>query len=275
MNIRKRRIARLVGNCLLVIALCGALPVVAAEAPQIRRLAAQPASALFIGNSFFYHNDGINEHLLKFLRAQDPGTKFRVTLAAISGAGLDWHDVASYFRPHALGSYSFDTNNNVVFNDVKRGLFDVAVMMDCSQCPLYPGLKDKFHSSVKKDSTVVRRHGSEPVLFMSWAYQDRPEMTQQLADAYTREGNKNRALVIPAGLAFARAIENDPGINLYAPDKRHPSMAGTYLAVCVTYATLFGRSPVGSSYEAGLDFKTARELQAVAWEVVEEYFGGS
>ena len=33
-------------------------------------------------------------------------------------SGLDWHDVESYFRPNAIGSYSFDEQNNVVFYKV-------------------------------------------------------------------------------------------------------------------------------------------------------------
>lgn len=32
-------------------------------------------------------------------------------------------------------------------------------------------------------------------------------------------------LLIPAGLAFAASIAKRPNINLYVPDKRHPSMA--------------------------------------------------
>jgi hypothetical protein len=194
-------------------------------------------------------------------------------MVTISGSGLDWHDVASYFRPDGVARYSFDANNNIVFNDLSRNLFDITVMMDCSQCPLYPKLQDAFYSSVTKDSGIVRRHGSTPVLFMSWAYQDKPEMTQQLAAAYTRAGNQNHALVIPAGLAFSSAVRKFPDINLYAPDKRHPSLAGTYLAACTTYAALFAKSPVGSKYEAGLNHEWANDLQTVASETVREYLG--
>lgn len=107
---------------------------------------------------------------------------------------------------------------------------------------------------------------------MSWAYADKPEMTAQLAEAYTIAGNDNNALVIPAGLAFARAISKQPELNLYAPDKRHPSLAGTYLASCVVYAALTGRSPVGNSYVAGIDAPTATFLQTVAWETVQKYY---
>jgi hypothetical protein len=111
-----------------------------------------------------------------------------------------------------------------------------------------------------------------PVLFMSWAYADRPEMTAALADAYTKAGNDNAALVIPAGLAFAAAGKQRPGLVLHAADKRHPSVAGTYLAAATVYAALFRKSPEGLKYTAGLDGDTAGFLQTVAWQTVQDYY---
>ena len=233
-----------------------------------------PKTAIFIGNSFFYYNNSMHSHVLAMQRVADPENKgaYRGTSVTISGSGLDWHDVESYFRPKAIGSYSFDEQNNVVFNKLDK-LFDVAIMMDCSQCPIHPTLKSVFTEYAKKDSDIVRAKGTKPVFFMSWAYADKPEMTAQLAEAYTVAGNANNALVIPAGLAFAKAIGKQPEINLYAPDKRHPSAAGTYLASCVVFAALTGRSPVGNSYLANIDAQTATVLQNVAWETVQEYYG--
>lgn len=233
-----------------------------------------PKTAIFIGNSFFYYNNGLPGHLSLMEKAADPANKqvYRNTMVTIGGSGFDWHDVESYFRPNAIGSYSFDDDNNVVF--IKTGkLFDVAVMMDCSQCPIHPKLKPVFTDYTKKNSEIVRAHGARPVFFMSWAYADKPEMTAPLAEAYTIAGNANNALVIPAGLAFAKATARQPELNLYAPDKRHPSLAGTYLASCVVFAALTGRSPVGNSYLAGVDAPTATFLQTVAWETVQEYYG--
>jgi hypothetical protein len=206
-------------------------------------------------------------------KAADPENKnaYRNTMVTIGGSGFDWHDVESYFRPNAIGNYSFDENNVVVFNKPNK-LFDVAVMMDCSQCPIHPTLKSVFTDYAKKNSDTVRAHGARPVFFMSWAYADKPEMTAQLAEAYTVAGNANNALVIPAGLAFARARAAQPELNLYVPDKRHPSLAGTYLATCVVFAALTGRSPVGNPYTAGIDPPTAKFLQTVAWETVQEYY---
>ena len=250
------------------VALAQTKPVVTSLGPDF------PTSEIFIGNSFFYYNNGLPDHVGRLEKAADPDHKqdYRNTMVTIGGSGFDWHDVESYFRPNAIGSYSFDDHNNVVFNKPGK-LFDAAVMMDCSQCPIHPRLKTAFTEFAKKDSGIVRAHGAKPVFFMSWAYADKPEMTAQLAEAYTVAGNDNNALVIPAGLAFARARQKQPELNLYADDRRHPSLAGTYLASCVVFAALTGRSPVGNSYLAGIDEPTAHFLQTVAWQTVQDYYG--
>jgi hypothetical protein len=236
----------------------------------------RPASAIFIGNSFFYYNNSLHNHVERLLRAAEPGYRFRVTSVTISGSGADWHDVDSYFRPDALGRYSFDRSNNVVFNKLDNDhLFDLAIMMDCSQCPIHPQLQATFFEYSRRHSETVRRHNAKPVLFMSWAYADRPEMTEQLAAAYTKAGNDNDALVIPAGLAFARAHKERPALVLHAEDKRHPSLAGTYLAACTIYAALFRKSPEGLGYTAGLDADTVKFLQTIAWQTVQDYYGGA
>ncbi len=263
-------IVMLAAGCIAVVpkvALAQVKPAVTTLGPDF------PKSEIFIGNSFFYYNNGMPGHVSQLEKAADPDHKqdYRTTMVTIGGSGFDWHDVESYFRPNAIGSYSFDENNNVVFNKLDK-LFDAAVMMDCSQCPIHPRLKPVFTEFARKNSEIVRAHGARPVFFMSWAYADKPEMTAQLAEAYTTAGNENNALVIPAGLAFARAVGKQPELNLYAPDKRHPSLAGTYLAACTVFAVLTGRSPVGNSYLAGIDALTAGFLQTVAWETVQDYY---
>ncbi len=240
--------------------------------PAIRALDNAPTSAIYIGNSFYYYNNSLHGHVTQLLASTVPAIRMRGVSATISGSGWDWHDVESYFRPNAVASYSFDRNNNIIFNDPKEKLFDVAIMMDCSQCPLHPQLKKTFVEYAKKHSDTVRKHGAKPVFFMSWAYADKPEMTEQLAEAYTKAANDNGAFVVPAGLAFARSIAKKPTLDLYVADKRHPSLAGTYLAACTVYASLFGKSPIGLKYTAGLDEATALHLQTTAWETVQEYF---
>src|SRR5258708_14824450 len=118
------------------------------------------------------------------------------------------------YAPNALGAYSFDDQNNVIFNEKTDRPFDLAIMMDCSQCPIHPRLKSIFTEYAKKDSDTVRQHGAVPVFFMSWAYADKPEMTAALADAYTQAGNDNNVLGIPAGPPFAKTGRQDPEVIL-------------------------------------------------------------
>ena len=188
-----------------------------------------PNSILWVGNSFFYYNNSMHNYLSNLVRAADPKNTLRATSVTMSGSGLDWHDVESYFRPNGIGKYSFVGDNEIVFNKIDK-LFDAVILSDCSQCPVHPQLKSVFHEYAKKHSDTVIKHGARPVFLMTWAYKDKPEMTAQLAEEYTIAGNNNDALVIPAGLAFAKAINKRPELEFYQPDKRHPTLIGTYLA---------------------------------------------
>ena len=258
-------------RALALILAMGATPALAQTAPKVTEPGPAPSSMIWIGNSFFYFNNGISSYVAQFLAAaRKPAV--RGTMVTMGGSGFDWHDVESYFRPNAIGRYSFDAQNVIHFNQPER-LFDVAVLMDCSQCPLHPDLKGPFEEYARRHAETVRQHGAQPVFFMSWAYQDKPEMTAQLAEAYTRIGNANDALVIPAGLAFAKVQAERPEIGLYIADKRHPTLAGTYLAAAVSYAAVFGASPVDLPYTAGLDAAQAAYLQQVAWTTVQSYYG--
>jgi len=192
-------------------------------------------------------------------------------MVTISGSGFDWHDMESYFRPHAVGYYNFDKHNQIVFNSRSK-YYDAVLMMDCSQCPIHPQLGKIFVDYARRDAEIARRHGVEPMLFMSWAYKDHPEMTPELDEAYTKAGNSNHELVIPAGLAFARVREQRPEVELYQPDLRHPTVAGSYLAGAVVYASIVGRPLDDNSFTAGLDPALAAYLRKTAWETAAAYY---
>jgi hypothetical protein len=229
-----------------------------------------PASLLWVGNSYFYFNNSMHGHVGGLLNAA--GVRgIRQTSVTISGSGLDWHDMGSHFRPGGgMARYSFNASNEVVFNKFERA-YDMVLMMDCSQCPIHPQLQQAFHDTAKRHIATVRGNGAEPALFLSWAYQDQPLMTEQLAAEYRKAGRANGVRVVPAGPAFAASIAKRPDINLWAPDKRHPSPAGTYLGAAVVMASVFKKSPVGNSYTAGLPLDVAQHLQAVAWDTVQGF----
>src|SRR6185503_18591015 len=213
----------------VLLLLCLSTTAPAQTKPKRTDIGSEPVrSTMWVGNSFFYYNNSMHNHFGNIVRAAEPKARSRSTSVTIGGSGIEWHDMESYFRPNAIGRYSFVGDNEIVFNKPGRQ-YDSVIMMDCSQCPIHPQLKGTFHEFAKKHSDTVRKHGARPVFFMSWAYKDKPEMTAQLAEQYTIAGNANDALVIPAGLAFAKAVSRRPALELYQSDKRHPSLAGTYL----------------------------------------------
>ncbi len=229
-----------------------------------------PAGLLWVGNSFFYYNNSMHGHFGRLAASATPAVRVRSTSVTISGSGLDWHDMESLVREGGLGRYSFVGDNEVRFNPPGRQ-YDMVIMMDCSQCPVHPQLQPVFHETVRRHKATLAKAGIRTALFMSWAYKDKPGMTAQLAEEYTRAANDNDLIVIPAGLAFAAAIAKQSGIELYQADKRHPSLAGTYLAAATVYATLYRQSPVELTYTAGLDPGLAMLLRTVAWETVRSY----
>src|SRR4029079_1297503 len=141
------------------------------------------------------YNNSMHGHFGRLVESS--GAKVRGTSVTISGSALDWHDMDSLLRPNGLGRYSFIGDNEIRFNPPGRQ-YDAAIMMDCSQCPVHPQLQGAFHETARKHSQTLARAGVSPILFMSWAYKDKPEMTAQLAEQYTVAANANDALVIPA-----------------------------------------------------------------------------
>ncbi len=229
---------------------------------------AAPKSTLWVGNSYFYYNNSMHGHVQRFLAdAKVAGT--RATSVTISGAGIDWHDMASHFKPESgMAKYSFNAQNDVVFNKFDRR-YDAVIMMDCSQCPIHPTLKPVFYEVTKKHVEAVRSNGAVPYLFSSWAYSDKPEMTEQLATEYMQAAKMYNARVVHAGRAFANSIKKRPEVNLYDPDKRHPSLAGTYLGAATVLATVYRVNPTALTYNAGLPADVAAHLRTVAWETAQ------
>lgn len=249
----------------VVIALCAGATAHAQIKPKITALKEVPHNILFIGNSYFYYNNSLHNHVLNLLRSADPAADYKATSATIGGAPLSLHDVDALLASHRRSSGEGGNGNHKQFNAV--------IMADCSWCSVDPKRDPTFAETVAKDSVIVRKYDATPVLFMTWAYADKPEMTEKLAAVYTSVGNDNDALVVPAGLAFARARTQRPELALNIADKSHPTLAGTYLAACVVMASVYRRSPVGDTYHADLDDKTAAFLQQVAWATVQDYYG--
>jgi hypothetical protein len=240
--------------------------------PTVLALEEMPVSLVYADDSFFAESfravDGLGTQVASLLRGAGSVQSFVTTPVVISGPRLDWYDVMTFMRPRSVAPADLEAH------PARHRLFDIAVMADCGRCSLRgPALGD-YIARTQRDAETVRRHGGQPVFFMAWAGPGRADATARLAEAYTRAGNATAALVIPAGLAFARAAAERPDLPLF-DEREAPDQAGTYLAASITYAALFGISPVGNRYLGGLEPETAAFLQRVAWETAWLYYAGT
>jgi hypothetical protein len=245
-------------NCVLLFALATGLAfsIQASAGPADAPVRVEPpASILFTGNSLTFYNNAIYTHLRKFLVAEDPSLRQRIFLKSMTISGAKLAD-------HAGG----------LIQTLHSRSWDVVVLQGHSREAIDADMEEGFESTLRLFAKQIRERGAEPVLFMTWAYADRPEMAPRQARAFTRLGEKLEMMVIPVGLAFERALQSDPDLALHNEDRIHPSLEGTYLAAAVFYAALYRKSPLELDYDAGLDADVARQLRKTAWETVEDYY---
>ena len=221
-------------------------------------------SIMLIGNSFFYYNNSLHNHLGDLYDADPELDTPRRRSITINGSSLSWHDVESYLSNKKIGAFTIDSDTNT-YKAYEDQDIDVVIMMDCSLCPINEKRKDSFYKYVKKHSETIRSKGIEPILFMTWPYKNKPEMQQKLEKEFFKASKLNKLRTVPAGQAFSYINQNFPDINLYTEDLRHPSKEGTYLAALMIFTTLSDKSPIGNTYTMELDSEVAKTLQKVAW----------
>jgi hypothetical protein len=134
---------------------------------------------------------------------------------------------------------------------------------------MYPAARELVHS--------VRLGGSRPMFYLTWAHRDGwPEnglpdyarMQTEIDQAYLAIGREIGVAVAPVGIAWSTVVSRNARPGLWQDDGSHPTVAGTYLAACVFYASIFGQTPVGLSYDAGLTRDMTASLQQAAADTV-------
>ena len=219
---------------------------------------------LFVGNSFTFRN-GL-AHMVHDLAVYDRGGPqlFAVEYAA---PGWSFEDAAN---DDGLTRLLQDVRWNVVVLQEQSQLLSFA--REEWQRETYP-----FARALQNEIT---RDGAHTLLFMTWGYKRGDQhnwpgdsfagMQGRLSEGYSALAAELRASVAPAGLAWAEALRQRPGLDLWESDGKHPNRHGSYLAACVFYGILTGRDPVRSTFTAGLQPSDARFLQGVAHAIVQE-----
>ena len=224
-------------------------------------------SVLFLGNSFTAQN-----RMPVTLRelARSAGLAMQIEAITPGGRRLDQH-----------------AGDPRVEKRLAKLRWSYVVLQEQSTIPAFVGLRERHMVPAARTlAGRIRDAGSEPLLFLTWAYRDPPRdkrdpalgrrfptygaMQTEIERSYARVALDPvvNARVAPVGAAFRLAHERRRGLGLWAPDGSHPSPAGSYLAACVFHAAINLRSPVGLDHHGGLEAEVAAFLQQVAHDVV-------
>jgi hypothetical protein len=226
----------------------------AAPAPTCGPSAGSCLRILFVGNSFTFANDL-------------PGTFARLALAG--GHEVTAGQLAS--GGQTLAGHLGDPATAARL-DAER--WDYVVLQEQSEIPASDASRDyTMYPSARALAAEIRHTGGTPLFFMTWAYRDgdaavgRPDyetMQRAIDDAYLGIARELEAPVAPVGYVWFLVHRQHPEMGLWQDDGSHPSVAGTYLAACIFYATVFRRSPEGSVFLDGLPADTAALIQKAA-----------
>jgi len=244
-----------------------------------------PVEILFIGNSFI-HSYGM--HGIVFKLAEAAGIPMDATLHYSEGKSVNYfiHDTACWNR---IRSRQWDF---IVIQDNQRFYYDSLGKFDSLGYPS-PILANnlKFQDSIKKLIPCVQivylagweQEGGIPARFPG---DNTKKMLKRLLANYHYMNNLPGVhnIIAPVGVAWLSAIEHIPYLVkkpfnrnfLYDSDGRHPGWAGSYMAACVVFSTIFHQStlPLTNSspfYKIRLDTM----LKTCAWAAVLDSFSYS
>jgi ubiquinone/menaquinone biosynthesis C-methylase UbiE len=209
----------------------------------------EPLRVLFAGNSYTQAND-----LPLLVKNLGASANKAIAIEVERQVGGGW-TLEQHWRQEAAAT------------KIGSGRWDFVVLQEQSLRPILQ--PESMLEFARKLHGEITKAGSRCLLFMTWAWQDRPETVAKLASTYEKVGESLGALVAPVGLAWDAALRERPGLALHSEDGSHPTLAGSYLAACVIYSALTAQDPPPKGDPEGrLAADDAAFLRRVAWRTV-------
>ena len=160
---------------------------------------------------------------------------------------------------------------------IQSRAWSFVILQEQSQYPAY----SHSRMEMKKGARILKDASKgKTLLFMTWGYHNGDNlnandpgtrtfegMQERLKQGYLEVGKELSIDVCPVGLAWLKARQLDPDLQLWSSDGIHPSVMGTYLAATCFYAKLLGKSPVGLKFTASIDAAKAKTLQLAAAQI--------
>ena len=248
-----RRLVALLASCLVLV-----VPIGCAPAAGCANAQEACTRVLFIGNSYTYVND------------------LPTLVAGLARAG--GHPIETGMAAEGGWTLADHVTSSATQAKLSSARWDVAVLQEQSEIPAIGAFRTaQMYPAARELARAVRLAGARPMFFLTWAHRDGwPEnglpdyarMQEAIDQGYLAIAGELGVAVAPVGVAWSAVVAGSARPDLWQEDGSHPSVAGTYLAGCVFYAAIFGQSPVGLAYDAGLPRDQVASLQQAAADTV-------
>lgn len=219
--------------------------------PEQRKEAPKPINILMVGNS--QCPTIIDQQLLEKLAASDKGGRpIKVGACVKGGASLRSHWDAGMVEGTARGM-------------IAKGGWDFVVLQDA-----YYVQEPAFQPYVRQFHAVIKEAGSKTLLFGTASIlSDYPKGFERQHRLHVAMGKELGVPIVDASHAYFRYFGDHPSTerleSLFAKDRAHPGLWGSYLYSCMIYSALTDRSPSGLAAPDSIPAEIAKTLQETAW----------
>lgn len=221
----------------------------------------EATSVLFIGNSFTYYSD-----IPKLFGEIATAAGELVTVDSVTQGAWTLTKFAD----------KSDEYGKIVDEKLSNNEYDVVVLQEQSTRPLTN--YNAFLTAARDLQTKIRQTQTDCriYLYSTWGYTEGaasrketiPEMEAELRKAYDDAAKELNVQVSHVGTAFSKVYTENPELNLYYSDDKHPSYTGAFLSASVHVATILGCDPRLSDFVGDLGEETAALLKSAAYETV-------
>ena len=232
----------------------------------------QPIKILTIGNSFA---DNACQYLKQITESVE-GCNIVIGKANIGGCYLEKHAdlIKKCEQDPTLKPYAGKSLKEILQQDD----WDVVTIQQVSHLSFKA---ETFQPYADEICAFVKKYAPQAKIYIheTWAYApDCPrlkgfgitsdQMYKGLKKNYKTLSKRYNSPILPSGDAFYRSFRKNEELNLWnSKDRSHASTNGCYLAGCVWFWKLFGRSPSEVAFiPEGMTEETAKFIKAIAFK---------
>ena len=213
--------------------------------------APEPIKILLIGNS--QCPTSVNSQLLEKLAASDKeGRPIKVGGCVKGGASLRSH-------------WDAGTGEGTARAMIASKMWDYVVLQD-----IYYVQEAGFQPYARQFHDLIKASGSKTVLFGTASIlSDYPKGFERQHRLHFDMGKELGVPIVDASYAYIRYFGEKPSTekleSLFAKDRAHPGLWGSYLYSCMIYSAVTERSPIDLAAPDAIPAEVVKTLQETAW----------